>query len=93
MYSSGDVYMAGYCNNSSGKTVAGCRNTAGSPTVIDDFHAASGNGSGTFSVSLTGLTADTVHHVPACAVNYSGTAYGDETTFNSGKLIEENHSF
>ncbi len=64
-----------------------CWNTSGSPTVLTDSYVTGGSGTGTFTVSLTGLTTDTTYHVRAYAVNYNGTAYSNEITFNSGKTF------
>ncbi len=36
------------------------------------------------SSAITGLTANTTYHVRAYAVNSSGTAYGEDVSFNSG---------
>ena len=60
-----------------------CWNTTGSPTVSGP-HSASGSGTGDFTADMTGLTANTVYHVRAYAINSIGTSYGNEVTFNSG---------
>jgi uncharacterized protein (TIGR02145 family) len=59
-----------------------CWNTSGSPT-ISDSHTSDGSGTGTFTSSLTGLTAGTTYHVKAYATNGVGTSYGNEVTFTT----------
>jgi len=44
-------------------------------------HTSDGTGLGTYSSSITGLTADTTYYVRAYATNSSGTAYGNEISF------------
>lgn len=50
--------------------------TSGSKTT-------SGSGTGDFTASLTGLTANTLYHARAYAINAAGTAYGNEITFTT----------
>jgi uncharacterized protein (TIGR02145 family) len=45
-----------------------------------------GNGNGSFTSSLTGLTADTRYYVRAYATNSEGISYGNEVSFTTGKL-------
>ena len=45
-----------------------------------------GNGSGSFSNTIPGLTANTTYYVRAYAINSQGIAYGDEITFITLKL-------
>ena len=54
-----------------------CWSTAANPTITDS-HIASGSGTGTFTSTLTGLSANTTYHVRAYATNEVGTAYGLE---------------
>jgi uncharacterized protein (TIGR02145 family) len=63
-----------------------CWNISGSP-VITDSHTTDGTGTGTFSSSLTGLTANTTYHVRAYATNSVGTSYGDEVTFTTSPSL------
>ena len=44
----------------------------------------SGNGSGAFTSKLTGLEPETEYFVKAYAINETGTAYGNELTFQTG---------
>ena len=39
--------------------------------------------SGAFTMSLVGLTASTLYHVKAYAINSAGTVYGPEVTFTT----------
>lgn len=59
-----------------------CWATTPNPTTSGS-HLASGTGIGDFSVTLSGLTANTTYHVRAYAVNEKGTAYGDDVTFRT----------
>lgn len=59
-----------------------CWSTNPNPTVADN-KIYSGNGLGSFTVSITGLTAATTYHVRAWAVNSVGTAYGDDISFTT----------
>jgi len=52
------------------------------PTTSDS-KTVDGTGTGTFSSSLTGLTANTTYHVRAYATNSAGTAYGSEIIFTT----------
>lgn len=57
-----------------------CYNTSGTPTVYD-AHIDSGSGTGTFSVTLTGLNPGSTYYARAYANNSAGTGYGEEITF------------
>ncbi len=46
-----------------------------------------GSGTGTFSTSLTGLSASTTYYIKAYATNSAGTAYGDEVNFTTEQTI------
>lgn len=64
-------------------TVRGvCYSTSPSPTT-SSTKVAIGSGTGTFSNSVTGLTANTTYYVRAYAINNQGTAYGHEQTFKT----------
>lgn len=60
--------------------------TAQNPTTSDN-KVAVGNGTGTFSKILTGLTAGTNYYVRSYAVNSQGTAYGNQITFSTPATI------
>jgi hypothetical protein len=61
-----------------------CWGSSSNPTTSGN-HTTEGPGSGTFSSSITGLTAQTVYHVRAYATNIVGTAYSTDLTVNSGR--------
>ena len=58
-------------------------NTTGTPNVDDDAKIIVGNGDGSFSDEITGLTSGTTYYVRAYATNSVGTAYGDEVSFTT----------
>lgn len=59
-----------------------CWNTAGAPTLADS-HANSGTGTGSYTVSMTGLTPNTTYHVRAYAYLGGEWYYGNEVTFTT----------
>ncbi|MGC9332203.1 MAG: hypothetical protein ACP5DZ_10070 [Bacteroidales bacterium] len=67
-------------------TVRGvCWNTSGSPSISDD-KTIDGPGTGSFTSSITGLSANTTYYVRAYAINENGTAYGTEKSFTTSAL-------
>ncbi len=50
---------------------------------ISGSHIANGDGTGSYTVLMTGLTPGTVYYVRAYAVNSQGTNYGDEMHFTT----------
>jgi len=64
-------------------TVRGvCWSTSQNPTTADNL-TTDGSGIGTFTSSLTGLTAYTTYYVRAYATNSAGTSYGNEKEFTT----------
>jgi hypothetical protein len=57
-----------------------CWNTSGSPT-ISNSHTTNGSGTGSFTSTITPLTASTTFYVRAYATNSVGTAYGSQVSF------------
>ena len=57
-----------------------CWSTSSNPS-INDSHITDGTGTGSFSVTITGLSPDTRYHVRAYATNSVGTAYGEDVSF------------
>jgi hypothetical protein len=64
-----------------------CWNTTGTPTTSDskaDKGAASATGS--FTASMTSLSANTTYHVRAYVTNTAGTSYGTEVSFTTSGI-------
>jgi len=62
--------------------------TASNPSLQNNTGSTNdGTGSGGFTSYLTGLTANTTYHVKAYVTNSTGTAYGNEVTFNTAGLL------
>ena len=59
-----------------------CWSTSHNPT-ISGSHTTDGTGTGSFTSSMTGLTANTTYYVRAYATNSAGTAYGEEVSFTT----------
>ena len=81
--SGGNVTSAG------GGTVSArgvCWSTSANPT-ISNSHTTNGSGTGSFTSSITGLTANTTYHVRAYATNEIGTAYGADVTFTAANSV------
>jgi hypothetical protein len=57
-------------------------NTTGTPTTSNN-KVQIGNGNGSFSSNITGLTAGTKYFVRAYAINNAGISYGDEKSFTT----------
>jgi len=56
--------------------------TTPNPTTANN-NTIDGSGTGSFSSTLTGLTANTTYYVRAYATNSAGTAYGNEVSFTT----------
>jgi len=72
--------------NDGGATVTArgvCWNTSGSPTLSNSY-TSDGTGTGSFTSSITGLSASTAYYVRAYATNANGTIYGNEVSFITG---------
>ena len=59
-----------------------CWSTSPNPTVIDS-HTIDGNGMGSFSSSITGLSRNTIYYVRAYATNSNMTLYGNAISFTT----------
>ena len=59
-----------------------CWSTSPNPT-LNDSHTADGTGTGSFTSSLTGLSASTTYYVRAYATNSYVTIYGGEQSFTT----------
>ena len=68
-----------------------CWNTNGEPT-IDDNKTTDGDGTGTFTSTITGLSPGTTYYVRAYATNTIGTSYGSEfsviTSTGGGGVVD-----
>jgi hypothetical protein len=62
-----------------------CWSTSHNPT-ISNSKTSNGTGTGSFTSSITGLTANTTYYVRAYATNSVGTAYGAEKSFTTPTL-------
>ena len=65
-----------------------CWNTAGGP-VITDQHTADGTGTGTFTSQFAGLSPNTLYYARSYATNSAGTAYGNQQTFRTLKIVAD----
>jgi len=63
-----------------------CWGSSANPTIANS-KTNDGTGVGSFTSTITGLTANTVYHVRAYAINSAGTAYGDDITFTSSPTV------
>lgn len=59
-----------------------CYSTSANPTTADS-KVASGSGTGSFTVTITGLSPSTLYHIRAYATNETGTGYGADETFTT----------
>lgn len=57
-----------------------CWGTSQNPT-ISNSHTTNGNGLGSFTSNITGLSHNTTYYVRAYATNSAGTAYGEQRSF------------
>ncbi|MBK7629085.1 MAG: fibrobacter succinogenes major paralogous domain-containing protein [Bacteroidales bacterium] len=60
-----------------------CWSTSQNPTIALTTKTIDGTGTGTFSSSITGLTANTKYYVRAYATNSISTSYGNEISFTT----------
>ena len=67
-----------------------CWSTSSTPT-INDNKTNDGNGLGSFTSSITGLSAGTTYYVRAYATNSAGTAYGSEINFTTNLAIGQTY--
>ena len=70
-----------------------CWSTSTSPTTADSKLANGSATTGTFTSSLTGLTANTTYYLRAYATNSVGTEYGNQVTFTTTPTLQGSLSF
>ena len=63
-----------------------CWSTSSNPTILN-YTTNDGNGTGSFTSYLTGLTSGTIYYARAYATNSAGTAYGNQITFTTNVKI------
>ncbi len=63
-----------------------CWSEIQNPTLAD-LHTSDSIGSGSFTSSITGLTAGTTYYVRAYATNKNGTSYGEQRTFTTTVVL------
>lgn len=63
-----------------------CYSTSTNPTITNGTVVSSGTGTGTYTVSLTGLTPGTVYYARAYATNSLGTGYGSQITITTSNV-------
>ncbi len=62
-----------------------CWSTSSNPTVNDN-KLVNGNGTGSFTINLTGLNGSTTYYLRAYATNAVGTGYGTQISFTTSAL-------
>ena len=65
-----------------------CWGKTPNPT-ISDFKSEDGIGTGSFTSSITGLTAGTTYYVRAYSTNSAGTGYGNQVSFITNPIVTE----
>lgn len=69
-------------------TVRGvCWSKDPNPTIDNSF-ISNGNGTGSFTIEISGLTSATTYYVRAYATNSEGTSYGEQKTFTTLQYIQ-----
>ena len=64
-----------------------CWGKNSNPTILD-YKTIDGDGAGSFTSSLSGLTNNTIYFIRAYATNSVGTAYGSQLSFTTGTLTD-----
>jgi hypothetical protein len=68
-----------------------CWSTTANPTILLSTKTADGTGIGTFTSSITGLTANTTYYIRAYATNSAGTAYGAQVSFSTTLAVGQSY--
>lgn len=66
-----------------------CWSTSVAPTIANN-HTTDGTGTGSFTSSMSALTAGTIYYVRSYATNSAGTAYGNELSFTTSAAAPAN---
>lgn len=69
-----------------------CYSINTNPTIADNI-TNDGNGTGSFTSNLSGLTANTTYYLRAYATNSAGTAYGNELIFTTPATLAIGDSY
>jgi uncharacterized protein (TIGR02145 family) len=80
------VTLGGNVTDDGGETVTGrgiCCSELDNPDLSSPGSITGGNGTGVFSMTLSGLLPNTLYHVRAYATNLTGTAYGNQVNFTT----------
>ena len=64
-----------------------CWSTSQNPTIANN-KTNDGQGMGTFTSNITGLTSSTTYYVRAYATNVNGTSYGEQRSFTAGTFTD-----
>jgi len=64
-----------------------CWSTSSGPTIDYDMFTEDGNGTGSFTSNITGLTGNRKYYVRAYAINSEGIAYGQELPFTTSPVL------
>jgi Protein of unknown function (DUF1566) len=83
------VTSGGNVTSDGGATVTArgvCWSISANPTTADS-HTTDGNGTGTFTSIITGLTSNTTYYIRAYATNSAGTFYGNEISFIASQFF------
>ena len=56
--------------------------------TIDNSFISNGNGTGSFTIEISGLTSATTYYIRAYATNSEGTSYGEQKTFTTLQYIQ-----
>lgn len=74
-------------NCTSGATRGICYSTSANPTISNSVITAGTTGSGSYTISITGLSSCTTYYVRAWVTNSAGTSYGSQQTFTTGTVV------
>lgn len=82
--------LSGYISSDGGSPITErgiCYSTNSNPTTGSNTKLVIGNGTGVFSQTVTGLTANTTYFASAYAINSQGTTYGNVVNFKTSPIL------